>query len=516
MKYRFLILAELFYILIFFIFFPLSRYSLNADGIAYIQEAKLFADGHFATALNGCWNGLICLLISPFIKSGFDPVVVFKCFNGFLGALSIYSFYLLTTRFIKEKILLILIPFSLSIIIASYSLQLLSPDVLQLLLISIYLNIVCTPDFFNSTKKLVLCGIVGALCYFAKSYNFYFFILNTLIALVLCIPKQKNKGFYKFYLSRASIVIVSFLVIVSPYVLLLSNKYDRFTISTAGPITINKSLEPAFTDGEKLVVPPPNQYALAIADDPTYFQKKYITPFNSTHYFLKQIKITIANVFEYARLLTNISFFSIAIFLAFAIYLLSKKKFENAGNEKIIFLSAFLYPLGYLLIAIEWRYIWNVPILLIIMAGILIQHLQPFISKQIFNILIVVIFSSFLTLPVLSLIRLDNQPKIYATADSLKKNGIVGNFVANLNGWRSASNSYFYSYLNNSKLYGLFSPDFTYDKVMESANKYDIKYFYYYYNSKYEKDSILISAFAKNAIKVFENISADMIVFQLK
>lgn len=516
MKYRFLILAELFYIFLFFIFFHLSRYSLNADGIAYIQQAKLFADGHFATALNGCWNGLICLLISPFIKSGFDPVVVFKCFNGFLGALSIYSFYHLTTRFIKEKILLILIPFSLSIIIVSYSLHLLSPDVLQLLLISIYLNIVCSPDFFNSAKKLVLCGIIGALCYFAKAYNFYFFILNTLIALALCIPKQESKGFYKFYLSRASIVIVSFLLVVSPYVLLLSNKYGRFTISTAGPITINKSLEPAFTDGEKLVVPPPNQYALAIADDPSYFQKKYITPFTSTHYFLKQIKITLANVFEYAKLLTSISFFSIAIFLAFAIYLLAKKRFKNAANEKILFLSAFLYPLGYLLIAIEWRYIWNVPILLIIMAGILMQHLKPYLSKLIFNILIVFILASFITAPVLSLLKLDNQPYIYATANSLKRNGIVGNFVANLNGWRRANISYYYSYLNNSKLYGLFSPAFTYDKVMESANKYDIKYFYYYYNSKSERDSILVSPYAKNAIKVFENISADMIVFQLK
>lgn len=515
MKYKFLLLAIAGYLVLFFTLLPLNRYCLNADGIAYIQQARLYAAGHFGLALNGCWNGLICILLAPFIKIGFDPVLSFKCLNGFLGALCIVSFYKLSARFIKDQLLLSLFPFVLAIIVLSYSMQLLSPDVLQLFLLSIYLNIICSP-FTGSAKKLVLCGITGALCYFAKAYNFYFFIINTAVAVYLSLPKETGKTHFGVFTKKLAIAIGAFMILALPYIILLSGKYHKFTVSTASPITINKSLEPSFTDGKKLLVPPPNPYALAIADDPSLMQEKYITPLTSSHYFFKQLKITLANFFEYAKLLTNISIFAIAIFLAFALYLLVKKKAGRATDEMVLFFTACFYPLGYLLIAIEWRYVWLIPILLLIMAFILLPQIRNYLAKPFYIILVAFIAGSFLAMPVLSVIHLNNQPEVYSTANALKANGINGNFVANISDSDKASNSYYYAYLTNSKLFGLFAPSYTYEELMEAAKKYDIRYFYYYFNSPLEKEAALASPYAKNAVKVFDNVSGDMLVFQLQ
>src|SRR6185312_696097 len=100
-----LLISFILYTVAFFILFPYNRFNIDADGIAYIQEARQYVWGNYFTALNGCWSPLISWILIPFLKLGIDPVLCCKYINGVLGAASLFSFYSLTQKFyINSKI----------------------------------------------------------------------------------------------------------------------------------------------------------------------------------------------------------------------------------------------------------------------------------------------------------------------------------------------------------------------------------------------------------------------------
>lgn len=517
MKNIYLLISFILYIIAFFILFPYNRFNIDADGIAYIQEARQYAWGNYFYALNGCWSPLISWILFPFLKLGFDPLLCCKYINGALGAASLFSFYLLTQKFYISSKIKTLIPFVLAVFTLSSAFNLLGPDGLQTLLLSIYLNLIFSKRFIYSSIGLILCGFVGALCYYAKAYNFFFFVIHISIVLFLLCKKAKQYDYLRFYLSRMMIVFISFILFTSPYIVLLTYKYQKFTISSASLITINKSLEPAYTDGRKLIVPPPNPGGLSISDDPTYFQKNYITPFASSKYFFKQIKITLWNIIDYFRLLNEISIFSITILLAFFIYMYSVFKKKWKPNEVILLVTTILYPCGYLLIALEWRYIWLIPVMLLLMALIIFSKLHEIVKqKNILEFISSIVLLSFLLKPIKELREnINNKKDIYEASASLKGNGITGNFFAPNYNYVYNHKNYFFCYLNDLKMYGIYTNTYTTSEILEAAVKYHVKYFFNYYETSAEKEFILRSDLAANSIKVFDSIYPGIIIFQI-
>jgi hypothetical protein len=517
MKNISLIIPYCIYIVLFFLLFPLNKYHLDADGIAYIQQARQYASGNYHVALNGCWSPLISWLLTPFIKLGFDPVICCKYINGALGLFCMISFNTLSYKInISQQyrqLLLLYYP----VLFLSFAFNLLGPDVLQLFILSVYLNIICSKKIVNSKIHLVFAGIAGAMAYYAKAYNFFFFILHISIVLFIVLKNIDPINYKRLLISKLSIVLTAFLLCTVPYIILLSNKYQKFTISSASAITINKSLEPGFTDGKKLIVPPRDHNAISIADDPTFFQKNYITPFTSTHYFLKQIKITVANIIEYFKLLNDISFLAITISLFFLILVVAGLLKVNETINQLLLTTLLLYPCGYLLIAIEWRYIWLIPLLLLFMAGIILNHyaVKNGFSKRITCFFSLLILLSFSVVPVLKLKKMNSAENVYYLAVALKANGINGNFIAPYDGWRNSSRNYILGYLNNIKMYGLYSKEYTATEIFENAGKYNIKYFYDYYKTVAEKEHLLRSDMALKAVKVYDDIYPGIIVFQL-
>ena len=514
MKHIYLMISIFIYVITFFLLFPRYQYNIDADGIAYIQQARQYASGNFDIALNGCWSPLIAWILSPFIYFGYDPLLTLKYLNGFWGLATLISFDYFSknfnlSAFFKKSYTLVL-----PLLILPYVFYVLGPDLLQLFIMSIYFHCLCRVKFIYSNTSLILVALIGALCYFAKAYSFYFFIIHIAIVLYFIAKKYEPTQYMHFYLKKLGLVLFAFFLFCSPFVFLISKKYDNFTISTASAITQNKSLEPSFTDGKKLTVPPLHTNAISIADDPSFFQVKKINMFTSFHYFVKQIKITVANFFVYTQLLNEISFLAITIILVFIFNTFLKPIKRISINDFVLGFSTIFYPLGYLLIAIEWRYVWLLPILLLLMSGIILNYFQMKIKKLILLLITFIILISFSLKPVLTLIHTCELPNEYGLSKKIKEKGIAGNFFANLSGWENMSKSYKIAYWNSMKVFGFFNSDYNYLDIIRESKLHSVQYFFYYYNSQAEKEMLLRSDFSRAAVEIISDIK-EVVIYKL-
>ena len=510
--------AAAFYVIIFFLLFPWYQYVVDIDAVSYIHVAERIANGEYYYSVNGYWSPLISWILAPFISAGFDAVLSAKYLNGFIGLLTLYSCYALINKFDIHIILKKILPFVLAILLLSYAFYELCADLLQLFIIMLYLNLVLSKDFIQDNYKIFFAGLLGAFSYYAKAYNFPFFLAHFSLVAFLLLKKNKTAPFNKTFIKKIAIAFLTFFFLVAPYLIVLTHKYGSFRISNAGKLNMSWFLSSGISDKRIMVAEPPFGDATSYWDEPTYSQQKIVTPFTSVHFFLAEIKWAFSNAVKFVGLLNLISVFFFVILLGFLIYLYRKKK-ETVTNEWLLLITTLLYPSGYLLIFIEWRYIWLLPILFLVMAAILITWLfqQQFINKKIFLAATLIVCLSFLQQPLTELKHLkDNYKDVFEIADVFKKNEIKGNFFLNYKSFPPYGKTVVLCYLTQSKLYGPIQLDYNFEELMQAAKQYNINYYLYFYDSPSEKEMFLHSPYAKAGIKVYDQLYPGLIVVQFK
>lgn len=139
-----------------------------------------------------------------------------------------------------------------------------------------------------------------------------------------------------------------------------------------------------------------------------------------------------------------------------------------------------------------------------------------FKQKGLLQFITVVILASFLIKPIKELKEnISNKTAIYEAAEALKRNGITGNFFGSNTDYKDGARNYFFCYLTNSRLFGIFTTVYTDEEILDAARKYQVKYFFNYYQSAAEKEYILKSSLASNSVKVYDSVYPGMIIFQL-
>lgn len=510
-----IIVSLILYWVCFFILLPHFFHQVDPDGIAYINEAKLFFSGGFITGLNGCWSPLFPLMLSPFVKLGVDPLLLCRLFNGLFSCLLLLSVNGLVKKFkVNYPFCLILLPFVICTITLSMTFHLLGPDILQTLLLTVLLNILLHKGFFEKKTRIVLAAFIGALCYFAKAYNFSIIILFFGVVFFLHYFKSVKSVFSFFIVKKIAFFYLFFLLFCSPYIIAISIKYKRVTISTASAITMHKSLEPLdYYSSKDLFIPPPSVYSLASSDDPSLTSPTHINLFTSKHYFFKSIKIFFATIIEYTKVLNAISFTSVAIILFFIFYFF--KEYEKNELKKNLLAFTLLYPIGYFLIAIEWRYVWINTFTLLVMLVILLGdfYKRNVFTKPVLYLLTFFSLLSFCIAPITSIRKNNLGETAYQISADLKKNGIQGNFIYDPN---HKFDYYFLSYFSNSKCFGIYNTHFTNGDIIQNKVKYGIRYIFCYYKDEKEKNKILLSDFKNISNKVFDKEIRNLIVFELQ
>ncbi len=510
--------AALLYVGLFFLLYPWYQYVLDIDAISYIHVAERYAKGEYYHAVNGYWSPLIAWILVPFIKAGLEPAVTAKYINGMIGLLSLFTCCSLIDKFNIHQILKKILPFIFAILLLSYAFYELCADLLQVWLVLIYLNLTFSKNFIHSNYKIALAGLLGALCYFAKAYSFPFFLVHFPLMILVLLKRSNTVNNKKTFFLKTAVAFITFFIITGPYLAVLTHKYGSFRINNAGKLNTSWFLSPGISDNRKMVVPPPFADATSHWDEPTYAQEKFIGPFTSRKYFLQQIKLAISNVIKFSGMLNTLSICSFMTLCCFIIYLYRRKK-DTGANDWLIMITTLLYPAGYILIYIEWRYIWLLPITILLMMAVLLSYLyeQGYFGKRIFTAVALFFSATFLLQPVNEMQDLRyNNKDVFEMAKAFRQNNISGNLFLQYNSFPPFGKTVILSYLTNSKLFGPYELDYTFEEMMTYAKKYNINYYLYFYKRPNEKEMFMQSAYAKAGIKVYDDLYPGLIVVQFK
>ncbi len=431
----YLVLVLILYSVLGILLLKYYRYQINPDGISYISIAQKYLAGNFQDAINGDWGPLFSWLLMPFLFIGVEPLMATKILNLIIGLPIILVMHSLTRQFSLSVWTRRVILFSLIPIVFSFSVRVITPDLLLTCLLLVYFRIIFQPNYPGTIKQGALCGLWGGIAYLAKSYAFPFFISHFLLMNILHYfrldsRKEKNNILINFCCG-----FVVFGIISCPWIAAISAKYHRLTFSTTTRMVIN--LKSPEYRGREGFISPPNPTAISIGEDGSFLSASVQSwsPFDSLNAFKHHIKTTMKHALKILKSFVLFSPLSVAIGLAYVLFLLQRPSEVLRQCEVVYpFVTLLLYCAGYSLVHVTERYLWVTFFLLLLMGGYTVDKLfrNNFFTKIRKNVLYVVFVASFAFMPIASKLpaRVNKGQSIYLLSQTFKNHIRPGDRVA--------------------------------------------------------------------------------------
>lgn len=484
------------YFTIGLIFIQNYIFIINTDGVSYIHIAHAYINGNFSYAINGYWSPLYSLLLIPFLvvwPSIVGSLISIKIFSLLIGCLTFFGVYLLVDKLnfsvkFKAVTFITLIP-----VILYFAFSKSTPDLLVLTIIIFYLNCLLGSEYINNLRMGLLTGFFGALAFLSKSYVFFFFLVHfSVVNLDYWLKFNKNR---KTISKNFILGLTVFLIISGVWVALISDKYDKLTIGTAG--TFNYDVygpesqgPPFYTEG---LMKPYGKDAMSVWDDPSYLEVRNWSPLSSYKNFDYQIQIISNNLLDIFKIIGFFSILSIFIIIL-ALFLTFKSSNKSSKNKlSLLSITILIYSAGYCLILLEIRYLWFLDILLLLLGLFSLKVLfeEYSFNENLLKILVFLFCFSFIINPIFNLYDISGDGKdIYNLAENLKKYDIQGsNIAANSIDWRDTLILSFYL---DSKYYGVTKPSSSEEEISEELTSNNIKYYIWW-----QKDTVIIPEYKK-------------------
>lgn len=345
---------------------PQSGFVANPDIISYLRLAGYIAEGNFQQSITGWWGPMISWLLAPFLYFGVDGIIAARIVVALSGLGLVISSWLLAKRLNLSDDVRLIVSLIASLLISRWTVNNeidLTPDLLLAALIVLYFYLATTPDLLINKKAALLCGVVAGLAYLSKHYALPFFMVHFPATLVLMgyAHKDKKEIAIKRIMLQWGMGMLAFILIAGPWIMVISSKYHRFTIATAG-----KANHAIMGPDHKLQVAfghmsfhglhkPKETYMLYSWEDPSEMEYKEWSPFENRNNFIHQLKIIENNILTILKYLFYGSpFFSytflVAIFTLIPLALLlnpltNEKKFLYGWT----LITLCIYASGYVL-----------------------------------------------------------------------------------------------------------------------------------------------------------------------
>jgi hypothetical protein len=155
-----------------------------------------------------------------------------------------------------------------------------------------------------------------------------------------------------------------------------------------------------------------------------------------------------------------------------SVHLLYLRRGKFEPKLWVLISAAITIPLGYLMVALETRYIWlEIPIVMIL-GLFLLDH---YIHSRFKIVFVGLFFMGFLIYPLRSLdFMKDKNKSLFETAAQLKEQGIQGKMTSNAS---DAGSMWVIAYLSQSSFYTIEQSEYTLTTLKEEMTRYKVKYF---------------------------------------
>lgn len=476
-----LLACGLVYLIASFLLLPLYRYQINPDGISYIDIAKKYYHGNFAEAINGYWGPFVSWLLVPFLSFIKEPLFAFKLLSVFIGLFTLIQANILIKKMGFSTFIHWCLIFTSAIIVTYYVFSLLTPDLLFVGFALMLVNGLRDIYKDRTYRNLLITAIAGACLYFTKSYGFYYVVgCAALIFLMNFITEKSNRP---VILKRFVLLMVVFLGISGVWIGILSNKYNRITIGTAGQYNHrifgpDSPGPPMYYQG---LMSPPNETATSVREDLSFVELKDWGIFESKRNLLHQWKLIKINLYYLAESLYNFSSISSLLLLLILIYIIKQWRQQKEDINYTLVIMMAILPLGYLLLILQDRYIWLFNFLFLFSSIYIVSFFleRSNVSKNLIRFFVLTIIASFLFYPVKELIASRHVDKeVSVLAAKIKSYGVKGN-IASQNDWE---NSLYLSFLLHSQYYGE-SIQKNADSIIVDLKRNKINYYFYWEKS---------------------------------
>jgi hypothetical protein len=332
-----------------------------SDFTAYAIIGERYANCDWNKAINAAWAPGISWLLAIGFKVGISKAMIGITWLYFQAIILAFTYLMLVNKFVENHIHRMLWLLVCSPAIIYFSLLYPSADIVVgciYLYFFFYLDTISLNSKWTFREALFLATI-SAIAYLFKYFSLPFCIILTGVFLVYYSYKNplSFKNCLKFYL----IFLVSTSLLVSPWVILLSNKYNQFTVSTSQlyphvfnhPDYIGIKLE----EVTGLIAPPYNDSPTSW-EDPTFYPYPKWSPFDGVDMF--KHSLTRFNLYFSLAMRYGIGYCSVLAWFIIGYSLWSIYKREAYYNLQIIILLAMLlYSIGYSMYLFDERhYTW--------------------------------------------------------------------------------------------------------------------------------------------------------------
>jgi hypothetical protein len=505
------------YLLIVCLLYPFQKYFIDSDGISYLSIAKHYANGNWAYAINGFWSPMISWLLAIFIYNGIAPLLAAKIIIAPIGIFALLGTLNLAGIFKLNSTWQLILHIVLAPLFACFAYTSIPVDFLNLSFLIWLLYILLHHQFFNKIYLQLLVGFVGALCYFSKQYCFPFFILFfTAFHLLTAIGKWQP---LKTIIRSALLGFCIFFITCIPWMYLLNAKYNTGLIyGTTAKINYSQ-----FLNKDQRIIKPtcgfflagPHPLATDHTEDPFYMQDTFVHLWDSSATILQQFKMIKITLFTFVECLWQMSVFIFALILIIIAWCFYSASSILKPQLLYLLLFMMLFPLGYLAIHLELRYIWINVVLSIFIATILFQHFYDIVTiPKTYKIMVICLVSiSFLVHPFYEILFLNNQ-RVYAhlLADRIKKEmPIKGKIFSNTG---DIIDTQLMAFLLDMQLV-IINPNFAIQpyNITTELKKANIDYYFYWHWQNNQADTL-------SSFNNYENISGNKFyglqIFKLK
>lgn len=337
---------------------PHYQYQVNPDGLAYISITEKYATGNLGEALNGYWGPLLSWLATPLWWLGVSPGILFK-FLQLTFALGLVGLSYATLRRSMGTVFALLGAAAVGCFGLEWGLAgPITPDVLVCLLTLALFYLMTKPSNGSLLKNYTAIGVVGALLYYAKSAGFYLFVAVWAVWVVYdFLLNFKNKRRRNRQAKQKVWSLVICILLVLPFWLAISVKYQKPTIGTAG--SYNFALVGPHSEGHPLLtrlVPPPNATAVTSWEDPSRLKVRPFKPLDS-RLELKTFIVNSRSNFVVAARTVALGNYVLAV--AILMYLLWRNANKEELRSKLLLATCAVVSMAlYVPIFIDLRYMY--------------------------------------------------------------------------------------------------------------------------------------------------------------